>query len=166
MGGAPLLCGNPQFVGARAPQLIKDDRLRRMVRRRVGGASHGHRAIAGVVVALVGLVQLEVTAGHFGVAQLPGQQAQIVVRGNVLGVEFQRPLKPTPRLLQEILSPRLASRAPLLLGSLEEGLPQLVEQAIVLREIKLAGAGGRVIGLDDTLEAGDGLVEKAVLFVD
>ena len=71
--------------GALALQLVDRDRLRGVIRRRIGPARRRNRLVTGVVVRPVFLVQPPMRCRLFLVAQLRVDERKIVVRGQVFG---------------------------------------------------------------------------------
>ena len=74
------------------------------------------------------------------VAQLGVDQVQVVMRRDVFGVEFERPLELRDRLLQQRLPGVLPFGAVLLLGPLEQRAAQFVDHFVVQAEIEPAFA--------------------------
>ena len=122
------------------------------------------RHLTGVVIDLVLLVQRAMRGGLVRIAELPVNQLQVVVRGRVLRVEFEHTLEPAGSLVK--VAGTLFRATALLFTPIEQGLPELVDHAVVEAEVEPALGGSVDAVLDDRREVRDRLVEVAVLLID
>src|ERR1041385_5979741 len=157
-------CHRGQSWRADALQRIDDRGLGRVVRRGMVAAGNGDGPVAGVVVRTVALVQPAVFLGQLGVAELRVDQAQVVVGGDILGIQGECFIELLDRLGEE--APPRALVSAFDLGALEQRLAEFVDDDVVLAEIEAAPVQFRVSVLEDAAELSDGLVEVTVLFVD
>lgn len=102
-------------------QVVNHDGLSGVVGCGIVASGGGHGAVAGVVVGPVALVELSMPLAGGGVAECRMDQTQVVMRGEVLGVDGQGAFEAGGRGSQELfLSSRIGA---LHLGPLERVCP-------------------------------------------
>ena len=95
--------GRRQPGGTGTLQAIEDRFLGGGIRRWIAGLGTSDRLVACVVVGLELRVQVGVVPGLLVVAQFPVELLQVVVRGDVLIIDFQCPVERLDRFLEKRL---------------------------------------------------------------
>lgn len=144
-------------------QVVDDDGLGGVVGGRVLTACGGDGEFLGIVIRPVSFVELAMFGGELGLAQLFVEEGEVVVGGEVFGVDGEGAVKGIDGFLESGVL--LCGLESIHLGAFEEGLSEFIEDDDIEAEVELALLEFGVGVLDDGFEFLDGLVEVAILFI-